>query len=117
MNLTRDTVLTKSPKILNLGLLSVHTSDELGSVFIPTTKIGTLTDGSNCLPPGHRIGEFTADRVSRTGSDQDYNDKTDFETRRENQDFERQNIAMGQLPLDLTTLGTNTTNGTTSPID
>ena len=41
--------------------------------------------------------------MNRTGSDQNYNSKTDFETRRENQDFGRQNNSM--------------TSGTTSPID
>ena len=39
MNLTRDAVLTESPNFVNLGLSSVHTSDELGSVFIPATRI------------------------------------------------------------------------------
>ena len=43
MNLTRDTFLTKSPNFVNLGLSSVHTLDELGSVVIPTTRIGMLT--------------------------------------------------------------------------
>ena len=36
MNLARDTVLTKSPNFMDLGLSSVHTTDELGSIFIPT---------------------------------------------------------------------------------
>ena len=55
--------------------------------------------------------------MSKTGSEQDYNSKTDFETRRKNQDFGRQNNSMSRPHLDLTPLGTNTTNGTTSPID
>ena len=46
-NLTRDDVFTESPNFMNMGLLSVHTSDELGSVFIPTTIIRRPTDGSN----------------------------------------------------------------------
>ena len=78
MNLTYDAVLTESPNFVNLGILSVHTSDELGSVFVPNTTIGTLTDGSNWLLPGHCIGNVTAYRVIRMGSEQDYNPKTDF---------------------------------------
>ena len=117
MNLVFDTVLTKIPNFVNLGLLSVHTSDELRSVFISITRIVTPTDGSNWLPPVHSIGEVTADRVSRTGSEQDYNAKADFETRRENQDFGCQNNSMNRSLLDLTHLGTNTANGTTSHID
>ena len=113
----RDAVLTESPNFMNLGLSSVHTSDELGSVFIPTTRIGRPIDGSNLIPPGHIFGEVTADRVIRTRSEQNYSAKTDFETRRENQDFGRQTNSMSRPSLDLTPLGTNTKNGTTPPID
>ena len=55
--------------------------------------------------------------MSGTGSEQNYSYKTDFETRRKNQDFGRQNISMSRPPLESTTFGMNTTNGTTSPID
>ena len=117
MNLTCDSVLTESPNFVNLGLLYVHTSAEIGSVFIPTTRIGKPTDGSNWLPPGHCIGKITADRVSKIGSEKDYNAKTNFENRIENKDFGCQNNVMSLPPLDSTTLGTNMTNRTTSPID
>ena len=93
MHLARNTVLTKISNIMNLGLSSVHTSDELGSVFIPTNIIRRQTDGSNWVPPGHRIGEVTADRVSGTRPEQNYNSKSDLETRRGgvvNQYFGRQ---------------------------
>ena len=53
----------------------------------------------------------------RTRSEQNYNSKTGFETRRENQGFERHNISMSRPHLDLTLFGTNNTNGTTSSID
>ena len=56
-------------------------------------------------------------RVSRMGSEQNYNAKTDFETRRENQDFGRQNNSMSRPPLDSTPIGTDTNKGKTSPID
>ena len=56
MNLARDVVLTESPNFTNQGLSSVHTPDELRSVFVPTTKIKRLVDGSNWIPSGHCIG-------------------------------------------------------------
>ena len=52
-----------------------------------------------------------------TRSEQDYSSKNDFETRRENQDLELQNISMSQQPLKSITFGTNPTKGTMSPID
>ena len=84
---------------------------------MPTNIIGTPTDDYNWFLTSHRIGEVTVDRVSRTGSDQDCNDKPSFETRRENQDFGRQHNSMSRPHLDSTPLGTNMTNGTMSPID
>ena len=65
MNLTHDAVITEIPNFMNLGLSSVHTLDELGSVFITTTRIVRLTDGSKWILPGHIIDEVTSDRVSR----------------------------------------------------
>ena len=76
--------------------------------------------GYNWLLPGHRIGEVTLDRVSRTRSEKNYNSKSDFETRRGgvvNQAFRRQNDSMSQPPLESTHFSINTTNGTTSPIN
>ena len=69
MNLTRDAVLTKIPNFMNMGLSSVPTLDELGSIFIRTTITVMPADGSNCIPPGHCIGKFTVDRVIRMGSE------------------------------------------------
>ena len=99
MNLTRDTVFTESPNFMNLGLWYVHKSDELGSIFIPTNRIRRPTDASNWLLPSRHIGEVSADRVSRTRTEQNYNPKSDFETRRGgvvNQYFEVQNISMSR---------------------
>ena len=45
MNLTRDAILTKIPNFMNLGLSSVHTLIDLGSVFIPTNIIERPSDG------------------------------------------------------------------------
>ena len=77
-----DTLFKESPNLVNLGLKSICTSNELVSVFIPTTRIGMPTDGPNWIPTRYIIGEVTADRVNRKGSEQDYIAKTDFETRR-----------------------------------
>ena len=90
MNLTHDAVLTKSPNFVNLGLSSVHTSDELRSVFVPTTIIGNPTDGYNWLPPGYIVGKVTADRMIRTMSEKNYTAKNYYETRKENTYFGRQ---------------------------
>ena len=117
INLTRDAVITKSPNFVNLGISSVHTSDGLGYAFIPNTRIRRPKYGSKYISPVHCIGEITVDRVSRTGSEQNYNAKTDFGTRRENQDFGCQNNSMSRPHLESTPLGTNTTNRKTSPID
>ena len=65
MNSGSDTVLSKSPKFMDFGLSYVNTTDELGSVFVRTTRKGSPMDGSNWLPPGQYIIEATADRVSR----------------------------------------------------
>ena len=62
MNFGSDAVLIESPYFVNLGLTSMHTSNELGSVFVPTTGIGTPTDGSNWILVSHSIGEVAADR-------------------------------------------------------
>ena len=116
-NFTCEAVLTKSPNFMDLGISSVHASDELRSFSIPATRIGRAIDGSNWLLSGYLIGEVTADIMSRTRSEQNYSSRTDFETRRENQDIVRKNIFMSRPPLDSTPFGANTTNGTTSPID
>ena len=120
MSLASDTVLIESPNFMDFGMLSVDTTDELGSIFYPTTRIGSVTHGSNWLPRIHFISEATADRVIRTKAKHHYNFKSEFETRIDkviDQYFGRQNDYMSQPPLDSTTLGTNMTNGTMSPSD
>ena len=102
---------------MNLGLLAIHTLDELGSFIIPATRIRSPTYGYNWLVTGHLIGGVAAAIMRGEMSEQKYNSINDFETRRENQYFERQNISMSRPPLDSTPFGMNTTNGTMSPID
>ena len=68
---------------MDFGLSYINTMDELRSVFVPTARIGRLTDGSNWLLPGHDISEATVDRTSRTKAKNHYNFKSEFETGRE----------------------------------
>ena len=117
VNFTRNAVGTKSPKSMNLGLLAVHTLDELGSFSTPATRVGRLKDGSKWSAPGYVFGKATAVGVSGPRSEKNYSSKTDFETRRENQYFEWQNISMSRSPLDSTPFGMNTANIKTSLID
>ena len=83
MNFGSDTVFSKSPNLMDLGLLSVNTTDELGSVFVPTTRIGKPAGGSNWIPSQHDISEDIADKVSETKAKNHYNLKSEFETRRD----------------------------------
>ena len=123
MNFASDTVFSKSPKFMDLGLSSVGTTDKLGSVFSPTSRIGSSTHGNNWLVRSHSISGATADIVIRTESKHNYNFKNVFKTRKDkvvDQDFGHQNDSMSrphleltpmsQPPLDSTPLGTNRNN-------
>ena len=55
--------------------------------------------------------------MSRTRSKKNYSSKMNFETRRENQDFERQENSTSRPPLDSTPFGNKVTNIPTSPIN
>ena len=120
MNFVSDTVLSESPDFTDLGMSSVDTTGELGSVFSHTTRIGLATHGSYWLPCNRYICKATEDIVSRTKAKNHYNFKSEFETRRDkvvDQDFGCQNDSMSRPPLDSTPLGTNTTSGTTPRSD
>ena len=117
MNFGGDTVLSESPNFMNFELSSVNATDEIRSVFVPTTRVVRPTNGSKWIPPGHYISEATYDRVCEKKAKNHYTFKRDFETRREIQDFGRQNYPVSSPTLDSTPLGTNNTNRTTSPID
>ena len=82
---------------MDLGLLSINTMDELGSVFVRTTRIGLAMHGSSWLLHSHLIGEATVDILIRMKSKNNYNFKSVFETRRDNvvdQYFKLQNNYM-----------------------
>ena len=89
VNFMRNVVGTEIPDFMHLGLPAVNASDELGSFGTPATRVGRPIYGSNWCVPGHVFGEATAVGVSGTRSEKNYSSKTDFETRRENQDFGR----------------------------
>ena len=64
MNFGSDTVVTPNPKFVKFGLASVNTTDKLGSISVPTTRVGSPTNSSDWRWKGHDIEEATADRVS-----------------------------------------------------
>ena len=117
MNFRSDTVLSENPNFMNFGLSPVNTTDKLGSVIAPTIRVGITTNFSDWLQPWHDIEETKADGVIETKSRNHYNFKSDYETMREIQDFERGNISMIPPILASTPLGTNTTKRKMSPID
>ena len=117
MDFTSNAIRTEASDFVHLGLLYVNAPDVLRSFVYPATRFGGPTDGFNYSAPSNIFGEVIVIGMSGTRSEQNNRYKTDFETRRENQDFGRQNISMSQPPLDSTTFGTNITNRTMSPID
>ena len=117
VNFMHDAVGTNSPNFMNLWLLAVHTSNELGSFSTPATRVKRPVDGSNYRAPGHVFGETTAVGVSGTRSELNHSSITYFETRIGNQHFERHDISMSQPTLESTPFGMNATNRTTSQID
>ena len=80
VNFGDDTVLSESPNFIDFWMLSVNTTDELGSVFVPTTIIINPKDGSNCLMHGHGISEAKEGIVGRVEAKNHYNFKIKFET-------------------------------------
>ena len=66
MNLGSNAVFTQNPNFVNLGLAFVNTTDKLGSVTVPTTRVGRPTSSSNWILHGNDIEEATADIVSKT---------------------------------------------------
>ena len=67
MKFTRNAVLIEISNFVNLGLSSVHTSDELGSFSITATIIGRPIDESNWLLPKNLIGEVNQLEISGRG--------------------------------------------------
>ena len=120
MNFGSETILSVSPNFMDLGLSSVNTMDELGSVCASITRIGSAAHRSDCPPCSRCIIDATTYIVIRTKANNHYNFKSEFEIRRDkvvDQYFGRQNDPTSRPHLELTTLGTNKANGTTLPSD
>ena len=80
MNFGNATVISNNPNFMNFGLSPVNTRDTLGSVILPTTRVGRPTNGSNWIRPGHVISEATVNGMSKTKAKNHYYFKSDFET-------------------------------------
>ena len=78
MNFGSDLVVTQNQNFVNFGLASVNTTDKLGSVSIPTARVGRPKNSSDWLRQGHDFGEATATRVSETKENSDYIKKRRF---------------------------------------
>ena len=73
-------ILGKTPKFVDLRLLTVNTADEINSVFTTVTRAEGLMDHSNWFTYRHHIAEVTADRVREAKAYSDYIKNHEFET-------------------------------------
>ena len=80
MNFASNPVLGKSPKFVDLQLLTSHTADKLKSVIGSATRVGGLTNNTDGLTSRHHIAEVTADRVGEAKAYSDYIKNSEFET-------------------------------------
>ena len=114
MDFFSNTVRTKGPNFVDLGIPAVNESDEVNIFGTPATIIRRPMDGFRWYAPDHIFGKASAAGMSATRSEQDNTYKTDFQIWRENRNFGRQYNSTSRPPLDSTPIGTNNNNGTTS---
>ena len=112
-----DAVGTEAPDFVHLGIPAINVSDKFNTFGTPSTRVRRLNNGYRWSASVHVFGEATAAGMSGTRSEQKFSYKTDFEIRRENQEFGRQNNSMSRPTLYSNPIGTDKTNITTSPID
>ena len=67
-NFSSNVVQTKAPQFVDLGLLDVNTSNELGVLSTPAIRIIRPTDGSNWSVTDHVFGRVTAVGMSAARS-------------------------------------------------
>ena len=79
VNFGSNAVFTRKPNFIKLGLASVNTTDKLGSISVPTTRVVRPTRGSKWIQHGHDIEEATLDRMRKTRANSDYIFKSDFD--------------------------------------
>ena len=72
MNFGSDFVVTPNQNFVDFGIASVNTTDKLGSVSVPTTRVGIPKNSSDWLQQRHDFEEATADRVSETKENINY---------------------------------------------
>ena len=95
VDFTNNTIRTKAPDFMHLGIPAVNASDEFNALVPLATIVSRPTNGSHWSVPGHAFGEAKAFGMSGARLEQNYSYKTDFEIRRKNQNFGHQDISMG----------------------
>ena len=93
MDFDCNSVVAKSPNFMDFGLSPTNTPDKFKCVIVTTTRVESVTNGSNLLQYRHDIKEFTVIRVSEEKSYNDYI-KNESETMKY---FERENICRSQV--------------------
>ena len=102
---------------MDLGFSTINGLYESSGLSTPTARIRRPTDESHWSAPDDVFGEATAVGMSEEKSDHDYNYKTESQIWKDNKEFDRQIFLMSRPPLDLTPIGTNTTNAKISHLD
>ena len=72
MNFVSNSVLSETPKFMDLGMSPAHTTDKLKSVIGPTTIYRSLMDHSKWLASRHIIAGVTEGRVIEVQAYSDY---------------------------------------------
>ena len=94
MDFVADTVQTRTPQFMDMGLSTINTLDERSGLSNPTTRILRPMDGAHWGAPDHVFGEVTSVVVSEAKLDHDYYYKTEFQVWKYKKEFEHQNIFM-----------------------
>ena len=81
MNFVINSVLSETPKFVDLGFSPTHTTDKLKSIIAPPSRAGVLTDNSNWIASMRLIAEVTEGRLSKVQAYSDYIKNSEFETR------------------------------------
>ena len=117
MKFLSNVVQTEAPQFVDLGLLTINTSNDLSLLVTPATRIRRPTDGYHWSMTDRVFGEATSVIMNVARSGQDYSYKTNFEIWRENQESERLNILMSRPTLDSTYIVTYTANITMAQLE
>ena len=110
MNFAADPVRTQTQQFMDLGFSTINSLNGSSGLSTPATRIRRPTDGAHWSAPNHFFGESTSLVMSEEKSDYYYNYNAKLQIWKENKEYERQDILMGQPPLDSTRIGTNTKN-------